>query len=239
MCSIGWLKLENSWIIFKNRDRTVGEPKENIFIQEKDVIGFKDKKFTGLWMGINKSGIGITTAYGPVKDVPKGLYPENFEVNKEVLVKCKTVKEATKMYLDLAKKLGRSFNVVLADSEHAVSLEILPKHHSKKSFDKIVSKTNYFTKLKKYNVDKKRTKRSKIRLRKLMKLLPKVKSGKDLIPILGFHSENNQYENICRHNKHETVASAIFEIKENQIKIYYSLNDFPHNKNFKEKIIKF
>ncbi len=237
MCSIGWLKLEDSWILFKNRDRAVGEAKENVFIQDDDLVGFGDKKFPGLWIGINKYGVGITTAYGPIKDVPFGLTPENFEANEEVLRKCKTVKEATGMYLELAKELGRSFNIIIADSKHAVALETIPNDSSKEDFDKIVAKTNYFTKLKKYNIDKERIKRSDARFKKLMEFLPRVKDGKDLIPILKFHSKTNDYENICRHDYTETVASAIFEVRGGKIKIYYSLNKFAHDGNFEGKTI--
>lgn len=239
MCSIGWLKLENSWILFKNRDRVVGEPKENTFIQDNDLVGFGDKKFLGIWIGINKHGVGVTTAYGPVKDVPIGLESENFETNEQVLRKCKSVEEATKMYLELAKKLGRSFNVIIVDSKHAVALEIIPNDSSEESFENIAVKTNYFTKLRKYNVDKQRTERSDARLRKIMELLPRVKEGKDLIPILKFHSKTNDYQNVCRHDYAETVASAIFEVKENKIRIYSLLNQFPHEKSFEEKTISF
>lgn len=71
MCSIGWVKLKDSWILFKNRDRAAGEPKENIFIQDGILVGFGDKKFPGLWAGMNKYGVGVTSAYGPIKDVPE------------------------------------------------------------------------------------------------------------------------------------------------------------------------
>jgi len=239
MCSIGWLKLDNSWILFKNRDRKASEPKENILIQDDDLVGFGDKKFPGLWVGINKYGIGIATAYGPIIDVPIGLKPENFEANEKILRKCKTVEEAKKIYLALAKNLGRSFNVIISDSRHAIALEIIPNDVSEEKFDMVVAKTNCFTELKRYNVNKEKTKKSEMRLRKLMELLQGVNSGKDMIPILKFHSKTNCYENICRHASAETVASVIFDIKDNKTYIYYLLNEFPHNKNFEEKTVSF
>ncbi len=72
-----------------------------------------------------------------------------------------------------------------------------------------------------------------------MEFLPEIENTDDLINVLGYHSESNDYENICRHDKSETVASVVFEVKDKQIKVNYSLNEFPHNKNFKEKIVSF
>ena len=236
MCSIGWLKLEKSWILFKNRDRPVGEPKTSTFIQDTDIVGFGDKKFPGVWAGVNKYGVGIASAYGPLRDVVQGLKPENFEANEEVLRNCKTVEKAAELYLKLAKSLGRTFNIIIGDSTHAVALELIPNDSSRETFDRIVTKTNYFTVLTKYNVNKERTERSTARARKLMELLPNVKNGKDMIPILKFHSKTNDYENICRHDITETIASAIFEISD-KMKIYYVLNGSPHEKNFEEKTI--
>lgn len=143
------------------------------------------------------------------------------------------------MYLKLAENIGRSFNVIIGDSSHAVALEIILNDSLRTNSDKIVVKTNYFTELKKYNINKEKTRRSEARLEKIMKLLPAVNNGQDLISMLGSHSEDNDYENICRHDKSETVASAIFEIKGGRTKAYYLLNDFPHNKKFKEKIVLF
>jgi len=239
MCSIGWLKLKDSWILFKNRDRSAGESKENILIKDNTLIGFGDKKFPGLWIGMNKYGVGVTSAYGPIKDVPEVLNPENFNASEEVLRKCWTAEEGVVLYLELAKNIGRSFNVLIADSSRAITLELILKDSSRVDFNKIAAKTNYFTELKKYNNDKEKTDRSAARLGKLTQLLPEVKNADDLIKVLGFHSESNEYENICRHDKSETVASAIFEVKDKQVKVFYSLNEFPHNKNFKEKIISF
>jgi hypothetical protein len=236
MCSIGWIKLNDSWILFKNRDRAVGEPKENFIIQDDTLIGFGDRKFPGLWIGINKFGVGVTSAYGPLKDIC-GLEPENFEANEAVLRESSTTDEAVRTYSELAKKLGRSYNILITDSSRAIALEIIPNDLSKTTYKKIAAKTNYFTELTKYNIDQERTERSVARRKKIMEFLPKARGSEEVMSILKFHSKTDDLENICRHDKNETVGSAIFEINNKSLHLRYLLNKSPHSGEYEDKTL--
>lgn len=234
MCSIGWLKLTDSWILFKNRDRVKGEPKRNVLIEDEDIMGFGDEGYPGIWLGMNRHGIGISTAYGPRMEVPKGMKPENFQVSERVLRETKSVEDAAKMYLEEMKNTGRSFNVVICDAEHSVALEIIQGKSSSETGRKMIARTNYFVLLNQENPGDEREKRSRARYAKLMELLPSVDSSEDLMQVLKFHSEND-LESICRHDSIETVASAIYEVRGKKVDVFYILNDFPHNRSYEHK----
>ena len=96
----------------------------------------------------------------------------------------------------------------------------------------------YFESMKKFNQNFKSLNTSIKRLKKFKELFNsyKPKMAENLIPLLTYHSKD-QEENICRHGKIMTVGSGIFEVLNNEIRVYYSINNNPcNNKYTKEKI---
>lgn len=237
-CTIGWIKTKEGFILFKNRDRKKGELKENYFYKDDDVISFEDRRFNGCWAGINRNGIGIVSSLGPYQEIPAGYKGanENFGVNKEVLLKGKTVNGATELYIRLfqAQKIGKSCNVIICDKKCANIIELVLDRVNVKTARGPIFRTNHFETMKEYNVVSERTKRSFIRLGKVLELTERVKEGRDLISVLKFHSEN-EYENICRHDYALTVGSVIFEAKQKEITIYSLLNISPCRGEYKKE----
>lgn len=240
-CTTGWIKTKSGFILFKNRERG---PEENIlsnFIFKDDkLMTFEDKTFEGCWFGINKY-IGVTSTLGPYRDIPEGYTceNENFELNKTVLQKAKSVEEATKLYQKLffEQKIGKSYNVIICDSRHANIIELVLDKASIKTINRSVFRTNTFLSMKEYNKAPKIIDRSVQRLKKVLELVKNVKKAEDVIPILKFHS-SNEIENICRHDYGVTVGSTVLELRENKIIIYYLLNKSPCEGEYKKEILK-
>ena len=99
-------------------------------------------------------------------------------------------------------------------------------------------RTNNFETMREYNISNQRTKRSGVRLKKLLALIKDIKDPKDLIPILSYHSENNN-ENICRHDSSTTSGSAIIKYQDNEINTFYLLNISPCEGKYKEETFSF
>jgi DNA-binding protein Fis len=245
MSSAGWIKKGNGYILFKNRDisRETGLWKRNVntLYLGKEVIGFRDRNTEGLWIGVNKYGLGITSSQGSCKKIPN-LREENSKVTKEVLRNCKKSGEAAEAYLDLMEMKGIEgcYNVIISDMESGILLEICKGRRSNcyadPTSDNVYVRTNHFATLgmKKYN-DPEGLKNSEERLEKLRELTVNVEKPEDLKSILQFHSDVDG-SSICRHgNDIMTVASAILGVNrdDKSINIYYVLNKFPCKTEYK------
>jgi hypothetical protein len=246
MCSIGWLRLKDTWYFFKNRDLTPGDPltKTNIFFQDNDVAGLANKKFTGMSTGLNKYGIAIMANAGPENIAPLGKLTTSRVIGEKVLRSCKTLKSAKEKYKELAKDLGYNYNVIIADSKHAYSLEITADGVKEERSDKYIARTNHFVNLTKYNDKHEFTVRSKLRFKKIIALIKKARSSEDMIAVLKFHSSNNDMENVCNHAQgkqiwSQTCASVLFEVKGKKVTAYYVLNKYPCKARYIKKQVKF
>jgi len=236
MCSIGLLKHEDHWLLFKNRDRAVEEKNRTNYIEiTDDAILFKDKKMPGALLGINKHGLGIATAWSSVISTPRNKPKENFEIIERILKETKTAAQAKDAYPPYAQDIGRSYNLIIADQKRAYEIEQIRSIVHIAQHKANVMKTNHFEHLKVYNLEGPRYDDSKSRLRKLKELVHNVKKPEDLFHVLSYHSELNKSESICRRSEYETVASAIISIKGSDVTVYYALNEEPTTNNFKIK----
>jgi hypothetical protein len=240
MCTIGWIKTESGFIMFKNRDRRPNKKLLTNYIKkEQGILTFEDKKFNGCWFGINQY-FGIAVAWGPYRKVPKGYTceNENFGINKKVLEEAKSVDEATKLYkkLFLRQKIGKSYIVIICDSKYANVLELVLNIVKIKKVTANALRSNVFMELEKFNNNTKIVERSRARLKKLRKLMQNVKKADDLKHVLKYHSRDNM-ENICRHDYSSTIGSAILEKRKDKIKIYHLLNKSPCKDNYKRETI--
>lgn len=240
MCSIGWLRVNDVWYFFKNRDRKPGEPvsKNNIFVQDEDIAALANKLRRGITTGINKYGIAIMTSGGPRNISPPGKLTDSAKVSEQILRTCKTLKSAKERYKKLAKDFGYNYNVIIADSKSAYSLEITAEGVGEERSNNYLVRTNHFENLKKFNKDEKSIKVSKLRYKKLRNLIKKAKGLDDIFAILQYHA-GNEFENICRHGQSTTVdpfsatcASVIFEVNGKKVTAYYVLNSPPCKRSF-------
>ena len=201
---------------------------------------FEDKISKGCWFGFNKH-FGITAAYGPYANYTdiKQSKDENFEINKTVLQKAKSVEEATKLYkkLFLEQKIDKSFNLIICDSNSANVMELVQDKIHLKTENESSFRTNSFLFLKGYDKDPERVEISGHRLTKVLELVKNVQKAEDIIPILKFHSKNNK-ENVCRHDYGVTVGSVILELKGNEVIIYHLLNKSPCKGEYEKEVIK-
>ncbi|MBZ9572944.1 hypothetical protein KJA17_02055, partial [Patescibacteria group bacterium] len=165
---------------------------------------------------------------------------ENFELNKTILEKAKSVEEATELYQKLffEQKIGESYNIIICDSKQANIIELVLNKAKVKTVNESAFRTNTFLLMREYNKDPKIVDRSEQRLKNVLELVKKVRKAEDVIPILKFHSSND-LENICRHDHCVTVGSTILELKGNEIITYYLLNKSPCKGEYKKEIIKF
>gem|GEM_PF-3587262 len=233
MCSIGYIRLKNRYLLFKNRDRYPHEEKAN-YIEENDILAFKDKREPGIWFGVNKHGVGAATAWGPIIDVKDGLEPDNFVLLEEILNSAESRKEAEEMFLEKCQKLGRSYNVILADSSGATEIEYTPDRKSVNKHENFIVKTNHFTHNEDLNIQGARLDNSRQRLILLGKAR-ETEEAENLIPLLGHHGKE-RIDDVCRHGESVTTASAILEVGEKEVRATYCLNIPPHENNFKVRI---
>jgi len=241
-CTIGWIKTESGFILFKNRDRGEGENiLSNFLSQTSKMATFEDKKFKGCWLGISKH-IGINSSLGPYRENPKGYSSENenFEINKIVLQKARSVEEAADLYQKLffEKKIGKSYNVIICDSRHANIIELAPGKARVKNAKDSVFRTNTFLLMKELNKDSEIVERSEKRLKKVVEMAKGAKKAEDFIPILKSHSKNEK-ENICRHDYAVTVGSVSLEVKRNEMVVCHLMNKSPCKGDYRKVILKF
>lgn len=233
LCSIGWIRLRDGYLLFKNRDRPEGEEKAN-YIEEDGILAFKDRSEPGIWLGVNRHGVGVATAWGPDVNVRKGLEPDNFRLLEEILRSAKGREEAEKAFLESAPELGRSYNVIIADARAATEIEYMRGRKSVHSAEDFLVKTNHFTRMEELNIPGRRLDNSRERLIFLGKEAKDAEKAEDLIPVLGHHAKE-RIRDVCRHEESETVATAILEVKDD-VRALYCLNIPPHENRFEVKI---
>lgn len=238
MCSIGWKRLEDGFLVFKNRDRYGHEDIKNRIIEDESVIGFGDNTFPGFWFGLNKKhSFAVLTAWGPKIEKQKGL-DEDFVVVEQVLRESTNPESALKKFLALAEeKLGRAYNLIFADSQKAILLEWTPNKHSSYVLDGMATKTNDFVRLYEFNKNDPHALGSSMRRKRLEFLFSRAESHEQMKSMLAYHSETNEMENICRHDYAKTISSVFAYVKSDSIHLFYSLNQSPELRVYEEKVV--
>jgi len=201
-CSIGWIKTRGGFLLFKSREINTKMPILANFIKKsKNYISFEDKKVSGSWFGINKNGVGIASSIASYRGYNKTGQCKNidFNVNKTILMKAKSVEEATEEYLKLANKdnLCHSYDIIIGDKKHANIIEILPNKANIITHYDSVFRTTRFLNMDEYKKHSKHLERSKAKLRKVIELTKRVKTPEDVVSILNFHHKNG-VENVRR-----------------------------------------
>jgi hypothetical protein len=242
-CTIGWIKTNSGFILFKNRDTKKKYLKTNKIQEDKYLakVGYKDNR-KGCWIAVNKYGVGFTSAKGPFREIPEGYesWIKFNEIGEIVLKESKSLEEAITNFIELYKKykVGESANILLCDKNQAYLMELCCGKIKSRRYSRFVFRTNHFEFMKQYNQYLSGLSSSVLRLQKFKDLFKDLKSpdGKKLIPLLTFYSQNNA-ESICRRGKIMTVGSVVFEITPKLLFCYYSLNKSPCAGRYNERII--
>ena len=240
MCSIGWKRLDNGYLVFKSRDRYPDEKIRNRLMEDNEAVGFGDDVFPGMWFGINKKyGFAVLTAWGP-RDQPKSGSPEeNFSLVEDALRFGISPESALERFDSNAREKGlmQAYNLIFADSEKAAALEWAPHARRVQFFDGMVVRTNDFVIMDSLNLPDMHSSTSSARRRNLDYIFPTHESPEEMKSLLSFHSDSNPHENVCRHDYAKTIASAFAYVGRRQIRLFYSLDRSPEERNYLEKNI--
>jgi hypothetical protein len=240
MCSIGWKKLRDGYLLFKNRDRYPSEKIENKLVEDELIVGFGDDTFSGLWFGINKKyNFAILTAWGPRSRHEPQEMEDNFHVVEETLRNSISATDAAEVFAKIAhNKLKKSYNLIFADSQSAFALEWTPQKHLIQKFSGMAVKTNDFSILEEFNAGDTHAPRSAARRKNLEYIFPNHESVEEMKSLLSYHSDENELANVCRHDYATTIASVFAYVTKQEIRLYYSLNHTPDEHHYEMKTIK-
>jgi hypothetical protein len=235
LCSIGWLKTEGGWLLFKNRDRYKSrKPARNYLEATDNTLLFKDREHPGTWLGINRHGLGIVTSLGAVESVTKKSYEENLLAIELALQEAETLKQAMDICSVLGEEVDAPYSIIFADSEQAFCMEQMGRKTKVERSKKRALRTNHLLKLDEFNYTGEEFANSKKRL-EVLRSLTDGRIGLDGIKAaLKYRSEENS-ASPNRIGKFETIACAILEIKGKNVTANYLLNKAPHKGEYKKK----
>ena len=145
MCTIGYLR--KAGIMFKNRDK--GAPEVEEIINDGNVISCKTVGDEHYSWGLNKHGCGFVTAMVQSKFWPadKDKYSDQ-QLKLPSLMLTQTLPEVTGLgqWVEKLKHEGpwQGYNVILADKEGAMLVEIYGDHIDVVTCGKVKMVTNHF-----------------------------------------------------------------------------------------------
>jgi len=231
MCTIGYVKTDKGFILFKNRDKLKENIRKNYVNVDENLISFEDENIDGCWMGFNKHGVGFSYAIGPKKLV-KG-FPYIFKMNKYILENSKNTDEAISKFIESYKKYNfkGSFNIIFCDKNKAKVLEIVGDKFCVEDINGSCFRTNRFELMKEFNNDSLKVERAKKRLKRFLGLFDK----KNILQVLKHHSEDNE-SCICKHKGSITTGSVVFEMIDNKLIVNSLLNGFPCENEYNKEV---
>ena len=239
MCSIGWIKTKEGYILFKNRDTNKKYLRDNLFKKTENVaeVGYMSGR-KGCWIGVNKYGIGFTSAKGPYIEIQEGFssWIKFNELGEKILKSEKKLERAVKRFIREYKKqkIGESANILLCDKNKTFLLECCCGNVKIKAYSRYAVKTNHFELIKRFNQSKSLPLSVK-RLKKIREVMRNhiPKTAEELIPLLRYH--NDSEEDVCRKGKIMTVGSAVFEVTDESVIVNYVLNGSPCEGKYKRR----
>ena len=222
MCTIGWVRCPGGFILFKNRDALkASAATSKLFVSNKLIAG-SYKGRNGIWIGVNKYGIGFASALGPYRKHKRDWRKVN-ELGEAVLLLSQDLGDALEKFLTSFREegLNTSANVILANKNKAYLIELLPgKSHVSVCEERCVA-TNHFRHFEKANRLLPSLESSVMRLVKVKKLLSKASTAEEIANVLSYQS-NHPNESICRTEKVMTVSSLVIEFKSTGARILYA-----------------
>ena len=222
MCTIGWIRRPDSFILFKNRDAPKRSTNTSKLLISNKLIAGSYKSRKGIWIGINRYGIGFVSALGPYRNSKKDWIRVN-ELGESVLLLSRDLDNALERFLAgfHGEYLDTSANVILANSNKAYLIEILPEKSNVSVCSKRCMATNHFRHFEEANKSFLNLENSILRLAKAEKLLSKTRTAEEVTDVLDYRSDNPD-ESTCRLGKVMTVSSLVIEFMEKRVRALYA-----------------
>jgi hypothetical protein len=239
-CTIGWVKIKNGYILFKNRDFFSNFKLHNMLFFRKGALGLQHKKFFGYTAGVNIHGVGIVVAGSNFDVMTKKKPIRMWPVCKYALERSKTAEEAKNIIIGEFKKQNPTSggNTIVSDLKKAFVIENTGRDIVCGNCKDFIVRTNHFIMLKnKYPLSNskgdnessfKRYDTANMFLKK-----NRIVNVSYICKILRSHIPKKGNNSICRHgSKMKTVSSIIFYVKKDKILVYSVLNQNPCEREF-------
>ncbi len=198
MCTIGWLKTDNGYIVFKNRDSRRADSVLSI----GDIVKFGYEERKGCWLCVGD--IAYASARGPLRRSFQEWKKYN-RIAERVVPSKKRLRKAVDAFLQEALQVNDSFVGIFANKRKVYVLEIVKGKYEIEEAKKSVVRTNHFLLLEEFNNGFRGLNESQERLY-LAKRLLQEKSVHDVLLTPGILREN-------------TVATGIVEVGE-EIRVF-------------------
>ncbi len=212
MCTTGAVKIDGSFVLFKNRDPVIpmkADDRPNVFEgRVRRLIVSNDE---GSYAGLNEHGVGIVCSFVKLLEGDELEQARTFLNLLPELLDTKSLKETVDKLERMEKKFTANF--VLADEHKCFFLEYAPDRKEIRKVEERVVRTNHFS----CNPLDKRTPESFPwnfkRYERANALITGVRSIDDLKKLLSDHQDYPEYS-ICNHGSFApTGSSYILDVK--------------------------
>lgn len=236
MCTIGAVFSKKTAYVFKNRDLTkptIGALPE-IRTGKYKYIAFPRPR-GGIWFGVNEYGIALTASDAHfIKKYPpqRNAGDKITAIYEDIIANSSTLGKAEKIVVDsFRKKIKVPDILIISDSKRASAYEYTPEKQAiQKATKSSILRANSFLVLK-GAPDRKNDPSSYLRYKRIKELLSGKISLAKIKAALANHKNGPGENSICRHGRkkgeYTTQYSAIAEIAEKKIKVYYMANKKP------------
>ncbi|MHA1907030.1 MAG: carcinine hydrolase/isopenicillin-N N-acyltransferase family protein [Candidatus Thorarchaeota archaeon] len=247
----GALKIpdSNKTLLFKNRDLVVQDHKDKL-VYDVDSFGVRGKDVVtgenaGLALGVNRHGLSVANTH--VKNTDG---PSYHLLTEQILMFAKDAEDGLQLVVEHLKK-GRKYqwgNLVLADSDSMLVIEIAGNDHSMEWSQRKVLRTSHHIMLDTEDEIRAEMGESEIfeksvkRVDRGYELLRKANSVNDTFELLKDHEEGSGQSSLCRHpdssGKLATAMSYVIEVEHNVESgkpriIFHVANGYPCNSEYR------
>ena len=213
-------------VLFKNRDLETKNYQEEVFY-DMDCFGIRglDRNSgepAGIALGVNRYGLSVATT-----NIMATSHPSYDILAEQILMFAKSAEDGLAMTVDHLKG-GREYqwgNLVLADDDSMLIIEIAGGEHSIEWSERKVLRTGHHIMLDTEEVLKRSStemgydnyfQNSTVRLERGYELLRKVERINDVFSLLRDHGEQMGQHSICKHSESTTgvgtAASYVIEV---------------------------
>ena len=204
-------------LVFKNRDLTITNHTDVIFY-DMDCFGIRGLN-GGISIGVNRNGLAIANTH--VRATPD---TSHHTLTEQLLMFSKDAEDGLSMVVDQLQKGSRYqwANLVLADNDSMMVIEISGEEHSIERSERRVLRTGHHimldTETQLREASEEEYDNSVRRVERGYNLVRQVTSVQDVFNLLKDHGEGFGQDSICRHGdegQSATEMSYVFEVDHN------------------------
>ncbi|NWF96324.1 MAG: hypothetical protein HXY34_09285 [Candidatus Thorarchaeota archaeon] len=216
-------------LLFKNRDLIGTNHRDEVFY-DMDAFGIRGRnpvngEVTGLAIGVNRHGLAVANTHVRSTDDPS-----YHVLTEQILMFAKDAEDGLSMTADILKA-GRKYqwgNLILADHDSILAIEIAGDQHSIEWSERKVLRTSHHImldtedELRKYHTQGSSTsfEDSSRRVERGYELLRSVNNAGDVFSLLKDHGESPGQASICKHalapDQYQTAMSYVIEVDHKQ-----------------------